>query len=443
MSTDQLIIWGTGLLLTLVVVLPVFLRQRKVERETDEAEIEALRYGLHEPVSLHPVVDPDRCIGIGNCVEMCPEGVLGIRHGQGIAVRPARCIGHGLCERVCPMEAIKLVFGTESRGVDLPRVKEDFETNVPGLYIVGELGGMGLVANAFEQGRQCVEGIVKAKNRGIGADGPSGLLDVIVVGCGPAGLSASLAARHAGLTCLTLEREDVGGTVRHYPRKKLVMTRPVTVPGYGRLPVRDILKEDLIDLWEEVTRSTGLEVRTGSTVSGIRRLGPHHFQVTSTGGTFEARRVILAIGRRGVPRKLGVPGEHAPHVAYSLREPEAYSGDRILVVGGGDSAVEAALALADDSTNEVRISYRKSTFGRIKPKNHERIGDAIASGRVEPLWETTPAEIHPEYVSLTGTTRGDLVTVPSSQVFVFIGGELPTPFLRSCGIEIETKFGTP
>jgi len=159
MDPDTLIIWGVALVLTLITAVPMLLRLRHKERQTEEAHVEALRYGLHEPASLHPVVDPDRCIGISNCVPVCPEGVLGIRAGQAVAVQAARCIGHGLCERVCPMEAIQLVFGTEKRGVDLPRVKGNFETNVEGLYIVGELGGMGLVANAFDQGRQCVEGI--------------------------------------------------------------------------------------------------------------------------------------------------------------------------------------------------------------------------------------------------------------------------------------------
>lgn len=437
MDADTLVILGVGALLTVAAVLPMALALRRKERATDLGEIEALRYGLHEPVSLHPIVDPGRCIGISNCVTFCPEGVIGIRSGQAVAFSPARCIGHGLCERVCPMEAIQLVFGTERRGVELPRVKDNFETNVPGLYIVGELGGMGLVANAFEQGRQCVEGIV-------GEPDPSGegMLDVVIVGCGPAGLSASLTARHAGLSFLTLEREDVGGTVRHYPRKKLVMTRPVKVPGYGKLPVRDIQKEDLIGLWEEIARSTGLEVTTGETVQSVRRSGPVGFAVTTDRGVHRARRVILAIGRRGVPRKLGVPGEGAAHVAYSLREPEAYHGDRILVVGGGDSAVEAALALSEQPGNEVRISYRKAAFSRIKPGNHDRLEQALSGGALEVLWETAPAEIQEDRVLLRAGD-GYPFPLPADQVFVFIGGELPTAFLRACGIEIETHFGAP
>lgn len=438
MDPDTLIIWAIALGLTLVMATPMILRLRRKERRTEEAHLEALRYGLHEPVSLHPVVDPEGCIGTSNCVSVCPEHVLGIRDGQAVAVSPARCIGHGLCERICPMDAIQLVFGTEKRGVDLPRVRENFETNVPGLYIVGELGGMGLVANAFEQGRQCVEGIMRESERG-----PDGILDLVIVGCGPAGLAASLTALEGGVRFVTVEKESVGGTVRHYPRKKLVMTRPVKVPGYGKLPVREIGKEELIDLWDDIAGRMGLQVKTGVTVDAVERVAPHHFRVSAGMDVYEAQRVILAIGRRGVPRKMGVPGEDAAaNVAYSLREPEAYSHDRILVVGGGDSAVEAALALAEQPGNEVRISYRGTAFSRIKPGNHDRIQSALAARSMEVLWATTPLQVHPDRVSLAreGAENFD---VPADQIFVFIGGELPTGFLRKCGVEIETHFGAP
>jgi thioredoxin reductase/NAD-dependent dihydropyrimidine dehydrogenase PreA subunit len=435
-DADLLIVWGIGLGLAVVVTLPFLLHLRRRERGTEQAHLEALRYGLHEPASLHPVVDTERCIGIGNCMSVCPEGVLGLRDGQAVAVTPALCIGHGLCERACPVDAITLVFGTEKRGVDIPRVKGNFETNVDGLYVVGELGGMGLVANAFEQGRQCVEGIAREGERG-----PDGLPDLLIVGCGPAGLSAALTARELGLDALTLEKEDLGGTVRHYPRKKLVMTRPVKVPGWGKLPFREIRKEELIGLWEEIAGETGLEVRVRETVQNVDRVGPWHFRVRTSQGVHEARRVVLAIGRRGVPRKLGVPGEDRATVHYALREPDAFTGDRLLVVGGGDSAVEAALSLSEQPENEVRISYRRSSFRRIKPGNRERIERAMEDRRVDVLWETEPVEIAEGSVTLA--RNGTREPVPADQVFVFIGGELPSAFLAACGVEIDTKFGEP
>jgi len=441
MGSDSLLIWGIGIGLGLLVGLPFFLRQRAVERRTAEAEERARAYGLDEPASLHPVVDPERCIGTGSCIAACPEqDILGIRKGQAVSVSPAKCIGHGLCERSCPVEAIQLVFGTARRGVDIPRVKADFQTNVPGLYVVGELGGMGLIRNAFEQGRQCIEGFTR------GGNGGGDLLDVVIVGCGPAGLSAALTAKARGLSMAVLEREEVGGTVRHYPRKKLVMTEPLMIPGIGRVGAKEILKEDLIQIWESAVEETGLEVETGVSVSGVEPLPGGGFTVLGNGAEYRARRVVLAIGRRGVPRKLGIPGEDLPNVAYSLREPETYRGDRLLVVGGGDSAVEAAMALSDQPGTEVRLSYRRDRFSRIKPKNRDRIEKAAGAGRVSVLWSTEMVENRRGMAVLrpTSTDSGaDTLSVPNDHLFVFAGGDLPTPFLKRCGIQIDTKFGEP
>jgi len=318
--------------------------------------------------------------------------------------------------------------------VEIPRIKHNFETNVPGIYIVGELGGMGLIRNAFEQGRQCIEGISREPR------GPSDALDVVIVGCGPAGLSASVNCIHHKLNFVTLEKEDIGGTVRSYPRKKLVMTSPVKVPGYGKLGFREISKEKLMAIWEDIVVKTGLEVNTEETVANVTPTDDGCLFVTSSKGTYKTKRVVLAIGRRGVPRTLNLPGERLPKVIYSLREPEAFQSDRIVVVGGGDSAIEAALALSTQPGNDVTIAYRKERFSRIKPGNMERIEDAIARRQVEVLWSTNLLEIKPQAVVLKGDA-GEVETMPNDLVAVFAGGELPTKFLRACGIEIDTKFG--
>jgi len=294
---------------------------------------------------------------------------------------------------------------------------------------------MGLIRNAFEQGRQCIEGITEQTPQ----DGE--VLDLLIVGAGPAGLSASLYARAAGLRFVTLDKEpDLGGTVRHYPRKKLVMTAPVKVPGFGKIGQKEIRKEDLIGTWTRIATEAELPIHTNRIVKAVKREG-NGFLVETNAEPYRARRVVLAIGRRGIPRKLGVPGEEGSHVQYALAEPESFQGDRILVVGGGDSAVEAAVALAEQPKNEVRLSYRKDRFGRIKPGNRDKIGHALDQGLLEVHWETTVSKIEPDQVWLRGAESE--YSVASDQVFIFAGGELPTGFLKECGVQVDTKFGAP
>lgn len=395
----------------------------------------ATERGMSEPVSLHPLIDPTRCIGTAACVSACPEGeILGLVDGKAALVSPSKCIGHGACEASCPVDAIKLVFGTESRGVDIPFVQETFETNVPGVYIAGELGGMGLIRNAVTQGREAAEYIRESLNGGR-ADG---VFDLAVVGAGPAGLAASLQAQKDRLRFVTLDQEDIGGTILTFPRQKLVMTQPMEIPLYGQVKFREVLKEEILGLWQDIIQKTGLEVQTREKVESVEP-GDDFFRVVSTKSEYRARRVLLTIGRRGTPRKLGVPGEKSSKVAYRLLEPEQYANQKALVVGGGDSAVEAALALSEQPGTEVHLSYRKNAFSRIKEKNEERIHQAISDGRVQALFESHVQEIRPNEVLLTQGEQS--MTLANDQVFVFIGGILPTEFLKSIGISIEKKFG--
>ena len=300
---------------------------------------DAKKDGIHEPVSLHPVVDPNSCIATGACIIACPEkDILGILNGKATTINTSQCIGHGACFHACPTQAISLCIGTEKRGVELPHVNQNFETNVPGISIAGELGGMGLIKNAVEQGKQAVEHIVKTIDRNHKAP-----YDLIVVGAGPAGISASLAAKKHGLKCLTLEQDTLGGTVFTFPRKKIVMTSPMDLPLYGKVKLFETRKTELLDLWNGVLEKNGIVVKENSKVESISFVNDVHKVVTLNGEEYLTKHVLLAIGRRGTPRKLNVPGEAMEKVAYRLLEPENISKENIVVVGGGDSAVEAAL----------------------------------------------------------------------------------------------------
>ncbi|MFK7844437.1 MAG: NAD(P)-binding domain-containing protein [Rhodothermales bacterium] len=439
MAIDTYIIWLLAIALLGIFVLPYFLSHRKREKRAAEVYQKTLDQNIKEPDTLHPVIDPNACICTGNCITACPEqDVLGLISGAALTINPTHCVGHGLCERACPVDAIKLVLGTAERGVDIPRIQENFETNVPGIYVIGELGGMGLIRTAFEQSRQCIEGIVKKKEQSA-----KDVFDVIVIGCGPAGLAASLNCKHHNLQFITIEKEDVGGTVRYYPRKKLVMTFPLDVPGYGKLNFKSIIKEDLIALWKDIIEKTALRkfIRTGEMMKDAQRVPQGHIIVTTDKHKYKTNNLILAIGRRGTPRKIGIPGEDGNNVAYSLLDPDHYQHNKIVVVGGGDSAIEAAVALAEQPGNTVRLSYRKDTFSRIKPGNQERIKEAITLGKVEFLAASNLTSISDTQVSYKDVAGAH--TIQNEFVFIMIGGTLPTAMLKDLGIKIDTKFGEP
>jgi len=395
----------------------------------------AMEAGIAEPASLHPVIDPARCIGCASCVRACPEGdILGLIDGKAELVEPSHCIGHGACKSACPTNAITLVFGTATRGIDIPNVDEKFQSNVPGVFIAGELGGMGLVRNAVEQGRQAIESVRKRQGHG-GRE----LLDVVIIGCGPAGFSASLAAMQHKLRFVTLEQETFGGTVAHFPRGKLVMTAPFTLPLAGKFNFTELSKEELIGLFQGIARKSGLKVRTGERVEKVTQV-EEGFEVETGRGSYRTRNVLLTIGRRGTPRKLDVPGEEQAKVVYRLVDPEQYRGQHVLVVGGGDAALEAACDIADQPDTVVTLSHRSESFNRAKPKNRKRVAAAEKSGRLQVLLQSSISQIGADDVELE--VAGAPVAVENDAVIACVGGILPTAFLQSMGVKVETKYGT-
>lgn len=418
----------------LAIAVAAYLLQRILRRRRDARVLAASQAaGLAEPVSLHPVVDPGRCIGSGSCTRACPEQALGIVGGKAVLVDASACIGHGACLAACPVDAIRLVFGTERRGIDIPQVSPQFETNVPGIFIAGELGGMGLIRKAAEQGRQAMEAI---RRRPRGAHD----LDVVIVGCGPAGLSAGLAAMEAGLAFRLIEQEEsLGGAVYHYPRHKITMTAPVKLALVGSVRFGEVAKERLLEFWNGIVERTGLPIQFREQMLGIAPAGDG-FVVHTSRGRYRARSVLLALGRRGTPRKLGVPGEETPKVVYRLVDAEQYRGQAVAVVGGGDAAVEAALALAAQPGTQVLLSYRGDAFARVKPRNRERLDAEVAAGRIDVRLGSQVLGIESERLRLQ--VDDATLTVANDAVIVCAGGELPVPLLQSVGVRFETKYGT-
>jgi thioredoxin reductase (NADPH) len=432
---ESIIIYSLAALLCVGVII-IYLRMKRRESRLVESKIKKAKdEGLHEPVSLHPVVDVNVCIQTGACISACPEkDILGIVNGKATLINASRCIGHGACFHACPTEAISLRIGTEKRGVDLPHVNQSFETNVQGIYIAGELGGMGLIKNAVEQGRQAVDNIAKSHKKNHQAE-----YDLIVVGAGPAGISGCLAAKKHGLKFLLLEQDTLGGTVYTFPRQKIVMTSPMELPLFGKIKLYETSKTELLDLWHTVLNKNNIPVNENCKVESITTENGVHKIATSKGDQYTSACVLLATGRRGTPRKLNIPGEMQEKVAYRLLEPETISGKDIIVVGGGDSAVESALLLKDN--NRVTLSYRGEVFSRIKPRNSSALNDAVAEGKMDIRMNSNLLSIGKDDVTLASAKEAEPQLLKNDLVYIFAGGELPTQFLEKAGIRITRKFG--
>lgn len=408
-------------------------RRRRIHAEHVEELNQAIKDGLNEPPSLHPVIDPARCIASGACVKACPEDALGIVNGKAVLKNAAACIGHGACLPACPVEAITLVFGTAKRGIDIPTVSPEFESNVPGIFVAGELGGMGLIRKAAEQGRQAMDSIRKRT-------GGSFDYDVVIVGCGPAGLSAGLSAIQHKLRYKLIEQEDsLGGAVYHYPRQKIAMTSPVKLALVGTVKFGEVQKEKLLTFWLGVVKKTGLQIAFRECLEGIDPQS-EGFLVHASTGHYSTRSVLLAMGRRGTPRKLEVPGEETAKVMYRLIDPAQYEGQSVLVVGGGDSALEAAIALSEQAGTQVQLSYRSAAFSRVKQKNRMMLEQQEKAGRLQVLLNSLVRQISEREVEIE--QAGQVHVFRNDAVIVCAGGLLPTPLLQKIGLKFDTKFGT-
>ena len=425
-------------LLTLAVLVALHRRNeiRSMAQTLERREV-AVEQGAAKAELQHPVVDLSRCLGCGTCVAACPEeGVLELVHGQAAVVRGARCIGAGACERECPVDAITITMGDTSERRDIPAIEPHLEAiGTPGLFLAGEVTAHALIKTAVDHGVAVASEVATRMNGSAGQN--SEVLDLCIVGAGPAGLAASLEAKRHGLSFVTIDQEQqLGGTVARYPRRKLVTTQPIEIPLYGKFRQTAYSKEELVDLWQGIAQEQQLPIQGGETFERLTQVEGGGFVVHTGTQNIRAANVCLALGRRGAPRKLGIPGEELPKVAYSLLDARSYAGRRLMVVGGGDSAVEAAIALSEQQGTTVSISYRRSAFVRIKAVNERRVNEAIAQGRLTAYFDTNAVAVEQDQVTIENAA-GQRLAVPNDELFIMVGGLAPVDVLEAAGVSFD------
>jgi thioredoxin reductase/NAD-dependent dihydropyrimidine dehydrogenase PreA subunit len=380
-----------------------------------------------------PKVDVEACISCGSCYGSCPKQVLaGDDHGKSVVVHPESCIakeGCAVCEQGCPTGAIRVSTAPLKRSVERPEIDEHNEAKkIQGLFFAGEVIGAALIKSAINQGADCAKFIGEKKPKIADAQ-----YDVVIIGAGPAGLGAGLEAKKRNLRYLILERGNVAQTIQDYPRDKAVLAEPIKMPLYGQLPMMDAQKEVLIATWQAIVKTTQLVVNEHEEATDVQKKGAL-LEVTSNKAKYLAANVVLAIGTRGDPRKLGCPGE-APHcVAYNLVDAAEHANQSVLVVGGGDTAIEAAVALASTPGTKCVLSYRKGAFSRVKKRNQEQVDAMAKSGQLEIVFNSQVTEIK-DGVAILKTEAG-VREINCVRVFALIGADPPKGW-------IEKRIGVP
>jgi len=433
---EQILTYVAVFMLYTVTILIYLKRKKSKGLEIERKIIQAKEEGLFEPVSLHPYIDLTTCIGSGACVAACPEkDIIGISNGKATLVNASNCIGHGACFHACPVEAISLRIGTETRGIDLPHISPNFETNIKGIYIAGELGGMGLIKNSVEQGSQAMDSIFKSRKKS-----KVNVFDVIIIGAGPAGISATLGAKKYGLSCVTFEQNSLGGAVYNFPRTKVIMTAPMNLPLYGKVKLHDTSKVELLELWQKALSENDIKIKDKIKIENIISEQDGSFKVIDANKEeYRGNNILMAIGRAGSPRKLNIPGEDTAKVSYRLIEPEQITNKRIIIIGGGDASMEAALMLKDQ--NKVTFLIFTDTYTRSKPRNREDTNKAIEDNSLKVIFKASLVSIHTDHCFYKMNGEDETVYIDNDLVFIFAGGVMPTKFLENAGIKITKRFG--
>ena len=421
-------------LFALAIAIVVVFSKKEVEKQQSQTVAKS------DPISqakilIHSIND-DRCTGCDACVAVCPTNVLDLVNNKSRVLRFEDCIQCEACEWACPTEALVMhLEGTEPPPVKVPDIDNTFQTRVSGQYLIGEVAGKPLVKNAANLGRGVVEHIVK---KGLKASKKADLLDVIIVGSGPGGMSAALSCIQKGLSYLVIEKEGIiSSTVSRYPKGKLVMAEPYDVPNLSLLPVFDSSKEEIVPLWKDIADKLEMKIAMHETVDSITKSSKGVFKVTTSKKSYHSQRVIISTGTRGKPRTLGTPGEELPKVASLLDDPDVFKGKHTIVVGGGDSALEAAIALAD-AGSMVTLSYRGKSFHRAAAKNKQNIDSYAKRRRLKIKFQTEVASFKNDSVTLR-YSDGTKKRYPNHAAFVLIGSDPPVKWLGTLGIHYVEK----
>jgi thioredoxin reductase len=490
-------------------------RARVVARAAEPVVVETPESPAPAPAMLdpdglpypHPVINVATCIGCHACVDACPHDVLAIVNGKAAPVALEQCMEDTSCQVECPTVPKSCIVVNTAKKIPPRKVPErdpKFMTNVPGIYLIGDVSGVPLIKNAINEGGAVVEHVVEdlRRNQQVNAE-----YDVAIVGIGPAGLSATALAAQRGLSYVAIEQDQVAATIQQtYQAGKYVYFNPTDQPVRGgiKLDGAGAVKEAMIGSWMQTVKSNGLRINEFESCKDIKPSNGGFLVVTEQDKTqqrmeYQARRVILAIGNRGTPMRLKVPGEDltitfAPHeavmpqfcnkcgarrfgenrfcqecgnkyipkagkshedtkVKYRLSDPNLYAGKHIVVVGAGNSAVETAVDLAARRTedgaqiagwrdNKVSLIIRSNFKSDIKLANKMMVYECIDEGHITPHFRQTIKEITPDEVVLMSArerdpkTAAETARIKNDYVFALIGGEKPTRFLESIGVRI-------